>query len=176
MEKKNEGKKTDKNSRKEEKEKKKKRKEQYKLIRNYLSDKEYRKSIRNFIDNNCEKFNDVETPLTNEQKELFEQIKSLLFEPLKKICEENNISDVLFKEFIEEGTNDKKDIHRNHFIQLKSFQKESYILSLMQKRKIQIEEIRKKEEEERLKKEEEERLKREEEERLRKEEEERRYE
>ena len=143
----------------------------YKKLCKFLSSNEFREPIREYLDDTCEKYS-TEESITKNLEDIHQKFKQLIEEPLHKFLEENEIDDQLYNLFIKKSVNDNNINNKNHFKQLESYKRDTYLKELLNMRSKQInEEKRKKEEEERKKKEleEEERRKKEEEERKKKE-------
>ena len=158
--------------------KEKKINKEYKKVCKFLSSEKFRKPIKDFIDDNCEKMN------TENIQELHKKFVQMIEESYHNFLKENEIDEQLHNLFVQKSLNDTDEKNKEHFQQLELIKSENYLKTLLNKRNVQIiekrrkkeEEERQKEEEERKKKEkkEEERKKKEEEERKKKEEEEKR--
>ena len=148
--------------------KEKKINKEYKKVCKFLSSEKFRKPIKDFIDDNCEKMN------TENIQELHKKFVQMIEESYHNFLKENEIDEKLHNLFVQKSLNDTDEKNKEHFQQLELIKSENYLKTLLNKRNVQIIEKRRKKEEEERQKEEEERKKKEEEERKKKEEEERR--
>ncbi len=125
----------------------------YKKLCKFLSSEEFRKPIRDYVDDTCEKYTNEET-ITKNLEDLHQQFKQLIEEPLHKFLKENEIDDKLYDLLIKKSANDDNEKNKNHVKQLESYKRDTYLKALLNKRVEQFnEEKRKKEEEERKRKE-----------------------
>ena len=101
-------------------------------------------------------------------EDLHQKFKQMIEEPFQKFLKYNEIDEKLYKLLVKKSESDNNINHKNQFIQLESYKRDTYLKGLLNKIN---EDRRKKEEEKRKRKEleEENKRKKEEEERKRKE-------
>ena len=95
----------------------------------------FRNIIKDFIDENCSSFIDIEEN-TFEQGELFNEFTQLIENLLNDLLEESGISQEQFLLAAEKGLEDKKS--KKYFEQLLKFSEYNYFKNLMTKRNYQI--------------------------------------
>ena len=72
----------------------------------------------------------------------------MIEEPLQKFLKDNEIDEKLYKLLVKKSESDNNINHKNHFIQLESYKRDTYLKGLLNK----INEDRRKKEEEKRKK------------------------
>ena len=107
----------------------------YNWIAYKVSCPEFRNPIKNFIDENCSTFVDIDEN-SFEQGQLFKEMNLLLENLLKDVLEEGQISQEEFLLAAERGTKDKK--YKKYFNQIINFGDYTFFKSVMTKRNYQI--------------------------------------
>ena len=107
----------------------------YNWIAYKVSCPEFRNPIKNFIDENCSTFVDIDEN-SFEQGQLFNEMNLLLENLLKDVLEEGQISQEDFLKAAERGTTDKK--YKKYFNQIINFGDYTFFKSVMTKRNYQI--------------------------------------
>lgn len=100
-----------------------------------ISSPEFRNPIKNFIDENCASFIDVDEN-TFQQGALFNEFTQLVDNLLEKILKECNISEEQFLLASKKGLDNEK--HKKYFEQLISFNNYNYFKNMMTKRNYQF--------------------------------------
>ena len=109
--------------------------EKYDLIAQKVSCPEFRNPIKNFIDDNCSSFIDIDEN-SFEQMQIFKEINLLIENLLQKILLEGNITNEEFLKAAERGTEDPK--YKKYFNQLIHFGNYEFFKSVMIKRNYQL--------------------------------------
>ena len=100
-----------------------------------ITSPEFRNIIKDFIDENCSSFIDVDEN-TFEQGQLFNEFTQLIENLLNDVLEESQISQEKFLEAAQRGLSDKK--YKKYYEQLISFSDYNYFKSLMCRRNYAI--------------------------------------
>ena len=109
--------------------------EQYDLIAGEITSSIFRNPIKNFIDQNCGSFIDVDEN-TFEQGALFNEFTQLIENLLSNLLIKYNLSETTFAQIAEKGL--QHPTHYKYFKQLISFGDYNYFKSLMTKRNYQL--------------------------------------
>lgn len=109
--------------------------EQYDLIVGEITSPMFRNPIKNFIDQNCGSFIDVDEN-TFEQGALFNEFTQLIENLLFDLLTKHNLSETTFAQIAEQGL--QHQTHYKYFKQLISFGDYNYFKSLMTKRNYQL--------------------------------------
>ena len=107
----------------------------YNWIAYKVSCPEFRNPIKNFIDENCSTFVDIDEN-SFEQGQLFNEMNLLLENLLKDVLDEGQITQEDFLKAAERGITDKK--HKKYFNQIINFGDYTFFKSVMTKRNYQI--------------------------------------
>ena len=107
----------------------------YEYVVKKVSSPEFRNPIKNFIDENCGIFFDVDEN-TFEQGGLFNEFTMLVDNLLDKLCKDSKISEEMFLLSAKKGLEDEKN--KKYFEQLIAFNNYNYFKSMMTKRNYQI--------------------------------------
>ena len=107
----------------------------YEYVVKKVSSPEFRNPIKNFIDENCGIFLDVDEN-TFEQGGLFNEFTMLVDNLLDKLCKDSKISEEMFLLSAKKGLEDEKN--KKYFEQLIAFNNYNYFKSMMTKRNYQI--------------------------------------
>ena len=107
----------------------------YNWIAYKVSCPEFRNPIKNYIDENCSTFVDIDEN-SFEQGQLFNEINLLIENLLKDILEEGQITQEDFLKAAERGIQDKK--YKKYFNQIINFGNYTFFKSVMTKRNYQI--------------------------------------
>ena len=107
----------------------------YNWIAYKISCPEFRNPIKNFIDENCSTFIDIEEN-SFEQGQLFNEMNLLVENLLKEVLEEGQITQEDFLKAAERGLEDKK--YKKYFTQIINFGNYTFFKSIMTKRNYQI--------------------------------------
>ena len=107
----------------------------YQYILKKVSSPEFRNPIKNFIDENCTYFLDVDEN-TFQQGGLFNEFVMLVDNLLEKLCSDSKISEEMFLLAAKKGLEDEKN--KKYFEQLIAFNNYNYFKSMMTKRHYQI--------------------------------------
>ena len=107
----------------------------YNWIAYKVSCPEFRNPIKNYIDENCSTFVDIDEN-SFEQGQLFNEINLLIENLLKDVLEEGQISQEDFLKAAERGMEDKK--YKKYFNQIINFGNYTFFKSVMTKRNYQI--------------------------------------
>ena len=109
--------------------------EVYKYVLKKVSSPEFRNQIKDFIDQNCTNFLDIEEN-TFEQGGLFNEFTMLIDNLLEKLCKESKITEEMFLLAAKKGLEDDKN--KKYFEQLIAFNNFNYFKAMMTKRNYQI--------------------------------------
>ena len=107
----------------------------YEYVLKKVSSPEFRNKIKDFIDDNCSIFLDIEEN-TFQQGGLFNEFTMLVDNLLDQLCKDSNISEEMFLLAAKKGLNDEKN--KKYFEQLIAFNNYNYFKSMMTKRNYQI--------------------------------------
>ena len=107
----------------------------YDYIVQTITSPTFRTPIKNFIDDNCEIFMEVEEN-TFRQGSVFKEFNLLVENLLNSALKENGITDEMFLKASEKGLNHEK--HKKYFEQLIEFSNYNYFKKLMTHRNYQI--------------------------------------
>ncbi len=107
----------------------------YQYILKKVSSPEFRNPIKNFIDENCTYFLDVDEN-TFQQGGLFNEFVMLVDNLLEKLCSDSKISEEMFLLAAKKGLEDEKN--KKYFEQLIAYNNYNYFKSIMTKRNYQI--------------------------------------
>ena len=107
----------------------------YDWIAYKVSSPEFRNPIKNFIDENCSTFVDIDEN-SFEQGQLFNEMNLLLENLLKDVLDEGQITQEDFLKAAERGVTDKK--YKKYFNQIINFGDYTFFKSVMTKRNYQI--------------------------------------
>ena len=107
----------------------------YDYIFGKISSPEFRNPIKNFIDENCASFIDVDEN-TFQQGALFNEFTQLVDNLLEKILKECNLTEEQFLLASKKGLDNEK--HKKYFEQLISFNNYNYFKNMMTKRNYQF--------------------------------------
>ena len=107
----------------------------YQILSKSIASPSFRNPIKNFIDENCGSFIEIEEN-TFEQGGLFNEFTQLIDNLLEKILVENNITQEMFLLASKKGLSDEKT--KKYFEQLISFSNYTYFKAMMTKRNYQI--------------------------------------
>ena len=107
----------------------------YNWIAYKVSSPEFRNPIKNFIDENCSTFVDIDEN-SFEQGQLFNEMNLLLENLLKEVLDEGKITQEDFLKAAERGVTDKK--YKKYFNQIINFGDYTFFKSVMTKRNYQI--------------------------------------
>ena len=107
----------------------------YDYIFGKISSPEFRNPIKNFIDENCSSFIDVDEN-TFQQGALFNEFTQLVDNLLEKILQDCNLTEEQFVLASKKGLDNEK--HKKYFEQLISFNNYNYFKNMMTKRNYQF--------------------------------------
>jgi hypothetical protein len=109
--------------------------EVYQYVAKRISGPSFRNPLKNFIDENCLTFIDVDEN-TFEQGQLFKELNQLLDNLLDDVLKEGQLSQEEFLKAAERGVDDKK--YRKYFNQVINFGDYNFFKSIMTKRNYQM--------------------------------------
>ena len=109
--------------------------EVYKFVAKRISGPAFRNPLKNFIDENCITFIDVDEN-TFEQGQLFKELNQLLENLLQEVLSEGKLTQEDFLQAAERGTSDPK--YKKYFNQVINFGDYNFFKSIMTKRNYQI--------------------------------------
>ena len=109
--------------------------EVYQYVAKRISCPAFRNPLKNFIDENCLTFIDVDEN-TFEQGQLFKELNELLENLLKDVLEDGQLSQEEFLKAAERGTEDKQ--YKKYFNQVINFGDYNFFKSIMTKRNYQM--------------------------------------
>ena len=107
----------------------------YKFVAKRISGPAFRNPLKNFIDENCITFIDVDEN-TFEQGQLFKELNQLLENLLEEVLKEGELTQEDFLKAAEKGTSDPK--YKKYFNQVINFGDYNFFKSIMTKRNYQI--------------------------------------
>ena len=107
----------------------------YKFVAKRISGPAFRNPLKNFIDENCITFIDVDEN-TFEQGQLFKELNQLLENLLDEVLKEGELTQEDFLKAAEKGTSDPK--YKKYFNQVINFGDYNFFKSIMTKRNYQI--------------------------------------
>ena len=107
----------------------------YNYVAKRISGPSFRNPLKNFIDENCTTFIDVDEN-TFEQGQLFKELNQLLENLLDEVLKEGELTQEDFLKAAEKGIEDKKD--KKYFNQVINFGDYNFFKSIMTKRNYQI--------------------------------------
>ena len=107
----------------------------YEYVLKKVSSPEFRNKIKDFIDENCSHFLDIEEN-TFQQGGLFNEFIMLVDNLLEKLCKDSQITEEMFLLAAKKGLEDEKN--KKYFEQLIAYNNYNYFKSIMTKRNYQI--------------------------------------
>ena len=107
----------------------------YKFVAKRISGPHFRNPLKNFIDENCITFIDVDEN-TFEQGQLFKELNQLLDNLLEEVLKDGQLTQEDFLKAAEKGTSDPK--YKKYFNQVINFGDYNFFKSIMTKRNYQI--------------------------------------